>query len=338
MSHYSILGVSQTATHDEIKKAYRKLALKHHPDKNNGSKSSDDMFKKISDSYAILGDEKKRAEYDKGAFKNFRDPEWSNSGRTYHKTGFEDFVNSFKHSDFKASSNRARSTQGKTHDAPPRTSHLDINIEWVIDLADALNGTKVNIEFTRKKINYISNSGNSLNYTLVDEEKEVIINIDLTKKAVLIKEEDGKYFTLIRLTTLGNEEVVDRTDIWGEIEQVPIFGDVYIKLEIRNPEWISIKDNVIIHRVDLTLSKILFPSEKIEIETIFNKKYAVNFNMPQDISNLKFSIPLVGLIDDKGVQGSYLVRFNIILPDIELLSIEDSKKLKSLLLDCENKT
>ena len=60
--------------------------------------------------------------------------------------------------------------------------------------------------------------------------------------------------------------------------------------------------------------------------------------MPQDISNLKFSIPLVGLIDDKGVQGSYLVRFNIILPDIELLSIEDSKKLKSLLLDCENKT
>jgi DnaJ-class molecular chaperone len=329
MSHYSTLGVSQTATQDEIKKAYRQLAIKHHPDKNGGSKSSEDTFKKISDSYAVLSDATKRAEYDNLSSKKGRGPS---------SFGFDDFVNSFSRSDFKSSSDRARRSQGKTHTPPPNTNHLDINIEWVIDLADALTGTKVNIEFTRHKINYTSSSGNVLNYTIIDEEKEVVINIDLTKKAMIIKEENGKYIAIVRLSKLGNEDVINRTDIWGEVEQVPIFGDVYIKLEIRQPEWISIKDNIIIHRIDLTLSKILFPDEKIEIETIFNKKYAVNFNMPQDISNLKFSIPSVGLIDDKGIQGAYLVRFNIVLPDIDLLSIEDSKKLKSLLLDCENKT
>ena len=62
--YYNILGVNKTATPDEIKKAYRKLAIKYHPDKNPGDKSAEEKFKEINEAYDVLSDEKKRADYD----------------------------------------------------------------------------------------------------------------------------------------------------------------------------------------------------------------------------------------------------------------------------------
>ncbi|MDR0607238.1 MAG: DnaJ domain-containing protein [Candidatus Peribacteria bacterium] len=68
--YYAILGVSETATTDEIKKAFRKLAVKHHPDKG-GSK---EKFQEINEAHAVLSDEKKKQQYDvfrKGGFSGF---------------------------------------------------------------------------------------------------------------------------------------------------------------------------------------------------------------------------------------------------------------------------
>jgi len=64
MDYYKILGVAKTASTDEIKKAYRKLALKYHPDKNNGDKAAEAKFKEISEAYAVLSDKQKRQQYD----------------------------------------------------------------------------------------------------------------------------------------------------------------------------------------------------------------------------------------------------------------------------------
>lgn len=62
--YYEVLGVSKTATADEIKKAYRKLAIKYHPDKNPGDKAAEEKFKEAAEAYDVLSNEEKRQKYD----------------------------------------------------------------------------------------------------------------------------------------------------------------------------------------------------------------------------------------------------------------------------------
>ncbi len=87
---YKILGVSETAAPDEIKKAYRRLAKKYHPDANPGNRSAEEHFKDISSAYEVLGDANKRKQYDQlrkygaGGFEGFRPGQGTggwNSGR-----------------------------------------------------------------------------------------------------------------------------------------------------------------------------------------------------------------------------------------------------------------
>ncbi len=63
--YYEVLGLSKTATETDIKKAYRKLAVEYHPDRNQGSKESEEKFKEIAEAYGVLSDPEKRQRYDK---------------------------------------------------------------------------------------------------------------------------------------------------------------------------------------------------------------------------------------------------------------------------------
>ena len=331
MDHYASLGIEQTASTDEIKKAYRKLALKYHPDKNDGDKSAEEMFKKISDAYSILSDPDKKRKYDE----RFTKTQFKQHGGF----GFEDFVNNFGSNEFRRrSSENARKTQGRTHTPPPSSEHLNIYINEKLDLSDAMLGKKIELGFEREKINYTGKNGNLFSYTKEKEERDIAITIDLRKKYIAIKKEGRSWVLTARVSKLGNEDVIDRLNIWGEIEQYPLIGDLHVTLELVIPENILIEKNKIIQTVSIPLSRVIFRDEKIKVETIVNKKYEVDFNCPNSASNLKFTIPNEGILDELGGIGEYLVKFNVTLPQFDSLEEDDFNKLKSLILECENKS
>ena len=88
---YEILGVSKTATKDELKKAYRKMALKYHPDKNPGDKEAEDKFKEAAEAYEVLSDEQKRATYDRFGHAGLGGA----AGGGFQGRGFEDIFSQF---------------------------------------------------------------------------------------------------------------------------------------------------------------------------------------------------------------------------------------------------
>ena len=133
---YEILGVSKNASDDEIKKSYRKLAMKYHPDRNKGDKAAEKKFKEVSAAYDILKDPQKKASYDQLGHEAF------NQGGMGGAQGFGDFAGGFSDifeeffgSNFGSSSRRS---------GPARGSDLRYNMS--IHLQEAFAGKKTKIK------------------------------------------------------------------------------------------------------------------------------------------------------------------------------------------------
>ena len=138
--YYEILGTSKSATPEEIKKAYRKSALKYHPDKNKGDKGAEAKFKEASEAYHILSDKERKENYDQfghaafensggrgGGFSNF---DFSSSFSDI----FEDFFDGFGETRGRGRSNNSRGS--------------DLRFDLSISLEEAYNGKKQEINFS----------------------------------------------------------------------------------------------------------------------------------------------------------------------------------------------
>jgi len=134
--YYDVLGVDRSASDTEIKKAYRKLALKHHPDKNPGNKESEDLFKEAAEAYEVLRDDKKRGIYDQYGHQGLEGAGFSGFG------GFEDIFSSFGDifEDFFGFSSGGRSGRSRAH----RGS--DLRYDLSISFMDAAFGTETDID------------------------------------------------------------------------------------------------------------------------------------------------------------------------------------------------
>lgn len=88
--YYEVLGVSKTATKEELKKAYRKLAMQHHPDRNPNDHQAEEKFKEAAEAYEILNDDNKRARYDRFGHEGVK-------GSGFGSPGFSDINDIFSH-------------------------------------------------------------------------------------------------------------------------------------------------------------------------------------------------------------------------------------------------
>ncbi len=93
--YYEVLGVEKGASIDDIKKAYRKLAIKYHPDKNPGDKTAEEKFREATEAYEVLSDEKKRPLYDQYGFAGVDEQMGGGAGGAQYSHAFHDFADIF---------------------------------------------------------------------------------------------------------------------------------------------------------------------------------------------------------------------------------------------------
>lgn len=145
--YYSILGVTKGASEDELKKAYRKLAMQYHPDKNQGNAEAEKKFKSINEAYDVLKDPQKRAAYDRFGHDAFSGGGMGNAGAG--AAGF-DFSGSF--SDIfedlfgEFTGGRSRGGQRAPQSSAARGNDLRYNLD--ITLEDAFKGKQQTIKVT----------------------------------------------------------------------------------------------------------------------------------------------------------------------------------------------
>ena len=98
--YYEVLGVPKTASADDIKKAYRKLAFKYHPDQNPGDKVAEEKFKQVTAAYDILGDETKRHQYDNAGYNPFANSTYGEYGEQTQSQWQNTYQNAYSNEDF----------------------------------------------------------------------------------------------------------------------------------------------------------------------------------------------------------------------------------------------
>jgi len=141
--YYKTLGVNKDASQDEVKKAFRKLARKYHPDLNPGDKVSEQKFKELNEAYEVLGDKKKRAEYDQ-----FGSSPFGAGGQGYEGFRTHDFRDAFQSggfgdifSDLFGSQRGPETYRMKGHD-------MVMNLDLLLD--EAFSGVTKAISFSRE--------------------------------------------------------------------------------------------------------------------------------------------------------------------------------------------
>lgn len=139
--YYRVLGVTNSASADEIKKAYRQLAMKYHPDRNPGDKEAEDRFKAAAEAYEVLGDLEKRKIYDRYGVAGLRDSGYSGPGN------FDDIFSSFSDvfGDLFGLGGR---TTGRRRQGP--SPGADLRYDLTISFMEAAHGIEKEIEITRR--------------------------------------------------------------------------------------------------------------------------------------------------------------------------------------------
>ena len=309
--YYKTLGIDKTATAEEIKKAYRKLALKYHPDKTKGDKTLEDKFKTISEAYAVLSDPEKRKQYDTYGSADFRQrfsqedifrnfdmgdilKEFGFGGGGFNRSG--GFSSGFGQGGARSSFSgmggnpffqNAGTGGGCGRKAPARGKDLEYKIPLTLD--ELLNGTGKTIT--------ISQNGQA-------KAIEVKIPKGLTQ---------GKK---IRLAGKGEPGAGGGPA-----------GNLYIKSSLSLPLGITLEGNDLLMTKDIRLTQALL-GDKVEVNTPSGK--IINLTLPPGTGHkAKMRLPNMGIPHMKGNGcGDLYVVVNIVMPKV--LDTKQQKLIKEL--------
>lgn len=291
--YYKILGVDKNATQDDIKRAYRKLAMKYHPDRNPGDKSAEEKFKEITEANEVLSDPEKRKKYDMlGAnWKNYQstgrgfDEFFTNFGgggrRAQSGSSFEfstDFSDLFGNlggfSEFFESFFGGRSKRAETGfdfgSSKSKSAGIDVEADMNITLEDAFNGCERQINIDGKKLKIKINPG--------------------------IK--DGQK---LRLKGLGRSRIPNGPK-----------GDLYLKIHILNHPFYEIKDNDLYFNLDIDLYTAVLGGKET-IKTLDGKR--INLTIPEGTESGKtLRLKNLGMIKEDGTRGDLFVKVHVTTP------------------------
>lgn len=284
--YYKILGVDRKASADDIRKAYRKLAMQHHPDKNPGNKKAEDKFKEINEAYQVLSDKEKRARYDQlgSAYSNFRteggrpgDFQWDdwfqnqsggrggyNDSESFGGGGFSDF--------FRMIFGEAMRSSGREY--APQSAGYEQEME--VTLQEAYEGTMRQLQTNGRKLQVRIPAGVKSGSRVriagaAPDGSDLYLVVDITDDHRF--ERDGQNLTTTSTVSvftliLGGEADVEtptgkvKLNIPAGTQPEQVFrlagrgmpslknpatkGDLYVKLKVQIPKYISSKQRELI--------------------------------------------------------------------------------------------
>ena len=279
--YYKILGISKTASADEVKKAYRKLAIKYHPDKNPNDKLAEEKFKEITESNETLKDDKKRKEYDALAldYKNYqqsggksgfdgysqKNQSANNKEQHFEQASFSDFFSNM----FSGSANNYQNQNVKGQ---------NYNASMEVTLEEAYFGTERQIQLENQKLKIKIKPGVIDGQVLRLKGKgakgsndlmqgDLLITVHVVENSSFTRKENDLFCTIhvdLYTTILGgkteintlkgkinitipketaNEKIVRLKKMGMPIYNKPDeFGDLYLTISVKTPNNLSDKE------------------------------------------------------------------------------------------------
>jgi curved DNA-binding protein len=304
--YYKILGVEKSATQDEIKKAYRRLAMKHHPDRNAGKKSSEEKFKEITEANEVLSDPDKRKKYDTlGSNWN----QYQNTGGQ----GFDNFSTSF-------GGGRRQPGSGSTYEYSGNINDIFENAGGGFsDFFESFfggsgGGFGRRTQQQKTAIDVEANMNITLEDVFIGSEKQISIE----GKKLRIKINPGtKDRQKLRLKGLGRSKTADGTK-----------GDLYLNIHVLQHPFYEIKETDLYYNLDVDLYTAVLGGKE-NIRTLDGK--TISINIPEGTESEKIlRLKNLGMHTDIG-RGDLFVNIHVTVPkDLNKEEKELFKKLKTL--------
>lgn len=285
--YYDTLGVKKNASEDEIKKQYRKLAKKYHPDLHPDDDQAQDKFKEVNEAYEVLGDKEKRKQYDTFGSsadfsngQNFDPSQYGFGGESYTYTSeggdFSDFFNMF-FGGGASSRSSSRSAGG-------------------FDIGDLFGGGARGARSQPQRQSYESELSITIDEAYHGANKKMTLNIGGENKPIDIKIPAG---------IVPGKKLRVKGEKWG------VNGDILFKINIEEGRK-SLDGLNVNKKLDLFPDEAALGGKKV-VETFDGK---IKINIPKGISSgKKIRIPKKGFKDMKKNTGDLYIEINIVIPE-----------------------